>query len=157
MKICSRIGCNEEEKHKHAGSTYCDKHYIWLSKISEAKKYGKKIPSINEFNTLWNNLTKNNFHCPSCNKKMLIKVNGGEPRRDVISLQHWCNGEFGLICLSCNSRHGSSKLGDNWRDVPNGYKYCGKCEKIKTIKEFYKSSRAFDGFTSLCKWCDGSY
>lgn len=153
-KICARKGCDDAAKHKISNSIYCDKHYVWHQKVNTAKAKNKTIPSIEEFDRLWEGLVGNGFRCQVCNNKMVVKVNKGESLRRVVSLQHWDDGRRDLICLSCNSSHGNSKLGDKWKNIPEGFKCCSKCGGTKKIqKDFHKNPSCSDGFNSSCKQC----
>lgn len=156
-KICSKIGCDKTAKHKLTSATYCDKHYAWATKINNAKRRGKLIPSIEEFDALWEEATKNGFCCPVCNKKMVAKTMVGEPRGHVVSLQHWDNGKLELICHSCNVGHGGSKIGDGWKDIPKEHKYCSKCSRSKVVSDFGENNSRSGLLSSYCKNCSKQY
>jgi len=154
IKTCARKGCEEAAKHKAGNSVYCDKHYIQVTRARYAKTKNKYAPSIEEFDNLWENLIKNNFKCPVCDQKIIIKASIEGPRGNIISLQHWNDGRIELICHSCNVEHGNSKLGDNWRGIPKGQKYCPQCSELKSIQDFYKNaSNLTDCLDSKCKAC----
>lgn len=156
MKTCSKVSCSELAEHYFDKGEYCDKHYVWYRSKSTAKKDGKYVPTLSEFNILWEKLVSDNFccPCPNCKKRMIIKSSKGSPRGNVVTLQHWNNGGIELICHSCNTGHGQSKLGDAWKDVPKGYKFCPQCETIKTIDNFSKCSCRFDGLRGECRLCN---
>lgn len=156
-KTCSREGCKEAAKHKCTKIVYCDKHYVQSTRMRTAKNDNKYVPSVEEFDNLWENLVKNNFKCPVCKQKMVIKTQIGEPKGNVISLQHWNNGDIELICHSCNAKHAHSKLGDNWKNIPKGYKYCPECSNVKLIENFCKSKYMQDGLDGKCRFCRKQY
>lgn len=155
FKICSRRGCNEEAKHKRNKTvTYCDKHFVWSDRKRTSKSRNKTFPSIEEFETLWKELINNKFHCLVCRKKMIIKSLQKGLKGCVVSLQHWKDGSLGLICTACNTGHGHSKLGDDWKHVPKNFKYCPACDKIKNKENFGKNRSRSNGLTDECKLCN---
>lgn len=157
MKVCSKKGCEDVALHKVGESTYCDKHYAWRSKTNEARKHRKTVPSVEIFENLWDDLLKNNFTCPCCGKKMIVKSSWKGLKRDVVSLQHWNNGGFSLICHSCNISHGHANLGDGWKNIPDNHKYCPTCNETKSSDKFYNCDRSPDKLWWRCKACDKDY
>lgn len=39
------------------------------------------------------------------------------------------------------------------RIIPEGWKICRKCGKLKKVEDFYKNKATVDGLTSYCKEC----
>lgn len=143
MKKCSRKGCDnvgEKVMDKH-GLFYCIKHCRITRMIRACYGSKKDVPSYKFLENLWDDLLKKNFKCPCCNKKMNQTTLDGHSRKDTVSLQHWRSGEISLICLECNTKHGGSKLGDDWANIPIDHRHCPDCEKIKHIDDFYKNCR----------------
>lgn len=64
----------------------------------------KAVPSLDELEKLYSSMYAADFVCPDCSKTM---VSGkASIHADRWSLQHYEDGSFGFICVSCNSRSG---------------------------------------------------
>lgn len=153
-KVCSKKGCsNPDAPHKFGTvSSYCTKHFRFIMMRNNARAAGKAIPSYSQLESYLHELK--GFHCPTCGVKMVWKTVRGEDKSNVISLQHWRNGRMSFICMLCNNRHGTSKLGDDrFSAVNDGQKFCCRCDTVKRLEEFHIDSRSRDQRQRWCKPC----
>lgn len=154
---CSRKGCNDIGHNKAGTATwYCNKHYRFAKMRESAKLNDKVVPSYEQCEEMLQpcldehgNLGK----CPCCNQQMRWKAGGDKKTGRTISLQHNHDGSMCFICHSCNTGHGSSKLGDKYLEIPVGSKYCSDCDTIKPDTAFYKSKATWSGTQSICIPC----
>ena len=111
----------------------------------EAERKGKAVPTMNQLYAL----ASNGLSCPDCGVTMhwLEK----ESPRFVITLQHYRDGSFGLVCKSCNSRH-RNMPGDDYRSSPKDHKYCPHCKLLKPFSKFAHDSTR-KGTMQLKSWC----
>lgn len=127
----------------------CFRHYRLKQMRGCAKRRGLYVPSEQELSLSIDSLDCEK--CPECGRKMSIhsSICG---LALVMSLQHWSDGSFSIICYSCNSRHGT--LGDKrLSQVSPDSKFCVTCKELKNISEFYKGL-GFMGRDSRCKECE---
>ena len=129
----------------------CDRHYRFRQMRASARFNGKSVPSMEELRSL----LPGNMRCPLCNTKMIWRAIYGEKRR-VITLQHDESGRHRLICLSCNSAHGSGPK-DLIYKIKADEKHCRKCGKIKKKTKFGKNKRSINGRTASCRECINKY
>ena len=124
---CAR--CNLDSVIKQGRQWFCEKHYRFGSMRVHAKRHGKLVPSHDELEKLFDP----KMLCPDCNVKMNWRAKDGWAT--VVSLQHYRDGTLGLVCMSCNSRHGAMK-NDDYRDMPKDHKLCPVCQTIKPLVNF---------------------
>lgn len=142
---CDSVGFHRNDQ------SICKKHYRIRYMIDSCRRDGKKRPSRNHLEKLWNSLK--GFKCPSCKRKMIQKTTGNSSRSRVVTLQHDHSGEIRLICLQCNSRHKNYKR-DLFYKINTDEKKCGKCQIVKKLTEFYNASgRYYGGKACTCKNC----
>ena len=156
MRKCSRLNCNNIGQFKSGGSgtLYCYKHYRFKCMAVVAnKRYGSHLV-IDDIENLYNEKynKEKNPRCSGCGKVMIWHTKLGN-RRDVISLHHWENDLLGFLCVSCNSRHGTS-TNVNVLNVSKNNKWCSACKTIKNIKEFGKDKAQLDGLNNNCRSCN---
>lgn len=65
-------------------------------------------------------------------------------RRDL----GWVKGEPLKYVVGHNHRY----RGRPW-DEPSGYRFCSKCQQLKSLTEFYKHTGTRDGYQGVCKEC----
>lgn len=151
--VCSNRRCSRDGvKPVNTGRDtiyYCWVHHRIRQMRSKAHKKGKEVPAVERLEKLFKD--HEDMFCRCCDKKMIMHSNMGS-MSDVITLQHNADGTLILICFSCNSAHGQLP-GDIYYHIPNGFKYCSKCDTIKPFSEFYSHSATRDGFQNYCKQC----
>ncbi len=151
-KVCSRKDCEDLARHylKETAS-YCPKHYRFKEMKHNSKRYKKDVPTWDECEILlfvW----CLSFKCPVCNVQLKWnKGNGGI--KNVVSIQHNNNGTIMFICHSCNSGHGSSKLGDEYLTIPLNKKYCPRCNLILDKNNFGKNLNKRNKLRVYCREC----
>ena len=91
--------------------------------------------------------------CPACQKQMKWTNGHGKGRGNVVSLQHWDNGEMSFICQGCNSKHANSFMRDDVFRLSKNQKGCPKCKEIKKCDEFYNSKTSSNGLDMMCRQC----
>ncbi len=148
MNRCSKKGCEQPSTRQMGCCQYCNKHYRFKKMRSGAQQKNKYMPSWEELSEM---LPKDMI-CNICNKQMIWHKKLGK-LNDVISLQHDNNGDIRLICFACNIGHRNSKLGDEYFNIQKDHKYCPECEKILSIKSFYKNKSKRDKHNNICKKC----
>jgi DNA-directed RNA polymerase subunit RPC12/RpoP len=112
-----------------------------------AKVDKKYVPSIYEIEKI----IPIDMICQDCGRKMHWIDN--DNRASGAVLQHYRDGTLGIVCMSCNSKHGLM-VGDSYRDLPNGHKLCTKCKTIKPLSEFGKRGKGDGNYPkSSCKVC----
>jgi hypothetical protein len=126
--------------------SYCEKHLRFRQMRSDSQKRGKAIPTPEQLETL----VPIDMRCPICVRPMHWN---GVPRSQVISIQHDRNGDFRLICFSCNRKH-ADMPGDSFYDVPKGSRYCYACKAVKPESDFYQSRKTPGQFYTGCKACN---
>lgn len=140
--------CGDEAVKIHGRSNLCPKHRRFLQMQKTAKADKKYIPSIYEIE----NKVPLNMVCPDCGIQMHWIDN--ERRSAGAVLQHYRDGTIGVVCLSCNTKHGLMP-GDSYRDVPAGHKLCNKCKTIKPLSMFGNRGKKEKNYPkSSCKACE---
>ena len=115
---------------KHSGRTnLCAKHrrFIQMQKVAKTDK--KYVPSLYELEKI----TPKNMKCESCGN--LMHWINNENRSAGAVLQHYRNNTLGIVCLSCNTKHGLMP-GDSYNEIPSGHKLCRTCKTIKPLSMF---------------------
>ena len=110
-------------------SNLCAQHRRFAQMQKTSKSDGKYVPSFFELQ----NLVPGNMKCQDCGDQM--HWIDDENRSKGAVLQHYRNGTLGIVCLSCNTKHGLMP-GDSYRDVPQGHKLCRCCKTIKPLSMF---------------------
>jgi hypothetical protein len=140
--------CGQTAIKRHNRSNLCEKHHRFLGMQRVAKMDKKYVPSLYE---LENHVPKDMI-CKDCGTTMHWIDN--DNRHAGAVLQHYRDGTLGIVCLSCNTKHGHM-AGDSYRDLPKDHKLCSAC---KTIKPFSMFSLRKDGKRpypmSKCKECN---
>lgn len=122
--ICGNFSIN-----RHGRSNRCEKHHRFIQMQKTAKADGKYVPSIYEIE----DLVPKDMKCNDCN--CLMHWVDDENRSSGAVLQHYRDGSLGIVCLSCNTKHGFMP-GDSYKEVPNGSKLCRHCKTIKPLSMF---------------------
>ncbi len=112
------------------GKFLCLRHHRFKNMIAKATWNQKAVPTEECLERLFK---KQGMICPDCGCTMLWSSKDQKDR--VMSLQHYRSGEFGLVCVSCNSRH-RDMPGDTYCDMPKDHKRCPDCKKVKPFTDF---------------------
>lgn len=146
IKTCSKAGCfNEAVKPCGGGGTmYCYLHSRITQIRYNAKARGLSVPSLTTLEQMFNSDASK--QCHHCGKVMIIHSDFGT-RSDVVTLQHRDDGEYELLCHTCNAAHGNigAENRDVFYDIPAGSKRCPRCERIFNFADF--------GRSKICKSC----
>jgi hypothetical protein len=121
--------CGDSAIKRHGRANRCEKHHRFIQMQKTAQHDGKYVPSIYEIEKL----IPSNMKCADCG--CLMHWIDDENRSSGAVLQHYRNGLLGIVCLSCNTKHGFMP-GDSYRDVPVGHKLCSVCKTIKPLSIF---------------------
>lgn len=139
--------CGIDAISRHQKKNLCAQHYRFIQMQKTAKTDGKYVPSIFEIQSL----IPSEMKCQDCGEQM--HWIDDENRSKGAVLQHYRNGTLGIVCFSCNTKHGLMP-GDSYCDVPVDHKLCRVCKTIKPLAMF---SRRKDGKkiypVSKCKPC----
>ena len=139
--------CGDPAIKRHGRSNQCEKHHRFLQMQKVASLDKKYVPSFYELE----NATPSDMACPEC-KKTMNWIDGNERSLGAV-LQHYRNGQIGICCLSCNTRHGLME-GDSYKDLPVDHKLCRGCKTIKPISMFSKRNDGKKPYPlSKCKVC----
>jgi len=112
-----------------------------------AKGDKKYVPSFFELEKL----VPDNMICQDCGIEMHWIDDDNRPSGAV--LQHYRDGTLGIVCCSCNTKHGIM-VGDSYRDVPAGHKLCPGCKTIKPHSAYSKRRDSGKEYpVTLCKPC----
>ena len=141
---CSK--CLELSVIKQGHQNLCEKHYRFLSMRVMAKKSNKSVPTYEELEQL----IPKNLICQDCEIKMNWRAKNG--RSTVITLQLYRDGSYGLVCLSCNTRH-QHMDGDSYRTMPKDHKFCPSCKEIKH-KDMYFLDSSKGGILKRKSYCN---
>lgn len=157
IKTCSRKGCDDIGHIKAGtGTWYCNKHYRFLKMREKAKRTDKVVPSWEQCEEMLIPCLNERGElglCPCCKRQMQWKCGADKKRGTTVSLQHNHDGSMCFICTSCNTGHGSSKLGDAYLDLPDDKKLCADCEEIKPRDQFHNNQAKRGGVHNICKDC----
>lgn len=139
--------CGDSAIKRHGRANRCEKHHRFIQMQKTAKQDGKYVPSIYEIEKL----VPSNMRCADCG--CLMHWIDDENRSAGAVLQHYRDDTLGIVCFSCNTKHGQMP-GDSYKDVPLGSKLCRTCKTIKPLSMFDKR---YDGKkpypVSKCKSC----
>lgn len=111
----------------------CLKHLRFAYMRWCASNRGLAVPSREELERLL--ALSNGMRCADCGKQM-VWIREAGVRDAAVSLQHYRDGTFGLVCSSCNTRH-QHMPGDTFRQVGPDFKHCARCNTTKPRSEFY--------------------
>lgn len=90
--------------------------------------------------------------CPGCGHC----DRGNRPERNDFLCQqcHYYGQADVVAAMNIAARAEAKFLSDPTLPIPGeGEKVCSQCDKIKTLPEFYRNSRGYDGRTSACRDC----
>jgi len=140
--------CGDETINRHSRSNLCAKHNRFIQMQKTAKADKKYVPCIFELEKV----APKSMECQDCGATMTwIDL---ENRALNAVLQHYRNKTIGIVCMSCNTKHGMMP-GDSYRDVPNGHKLCRYCKTIKPLDMFYKRGDSKKPYPmTKCKKCN---
>jgi hypothetical protein len=140
--------CGNDAIKRHNRSNMCEKHYRFWQMQRTAKSDKKYVPSIYEIE----NLVPKDMICQDCGKKMHWIDNDNRPHGAI--LQHYRDGTLGIVCLSCNTKHGLM-VGDSYREIPIDHKLCNQCKNIKPLSDFGNRGKKEKHYPkSFCKKCE---
>ena len=125
----------------------CERH----NRISNMRKISARrdLPTPSR-ETIESLIDECGMRCPHCHREMVWSVRFG-PTASVVSLQHWPDGRFGVLCLSCNARHGC--MGDErFSRCDADTKSCSRCKKILPLASFARGG-GFAGRAYACREC----
>lgn len=146
-KTCSR--CDLPRCGKPA-SRRCAKHHRFVHMRADAKYAGKSVPTEAALEELV--LASDGLKCRDCNRQMNWFQSDGVG--SVVTLQHYRDGTFGLVCRSCNAAH-ANWPGDVFVSVDRTtHKFCPNCGETKTLESFRKHGGSLCGRYSYCRDCD---
>ena len=122
--------CGDDAIQRHGRSNLCVQHRRFIQMQKTAKQDKKYVPDIFELEKI----TPKNMICQDCG--VLMNWIDGTQRSSGAVLQHYRDGTLGIVCMSCNARHGQMP-GDSYRDAPKDQKVCGSCKTMKPLSEFH--------------------
>ncbi|WP_186194443.1 hypothetical protein [Burkholderia gladioli] len=140
---CARCGYIAARYQGH--QWLCAMHYRFGQMRASAKRKGKTVPTVDQLQAL----VHPDGECRDCGKLMTWLA--AADRCAVVTLQHYRDGSFGLVCRSCNTRH-AFMPGDTYRDLPAGHKFCPHCLKELPFSMF-SADRGRSGEMKLKSWC----
>lgn len=139
--------CGNEAIQRHGRSNMCEVHVRFKQMQKTATQDKKYVPSMYELEKL----VPSDMCCQDCGQIMHWIDDNNRPAGAV--LQHYRDGSLGIVCASCNAKHGQM-LGDSYRDLPAGHKYCSSCKTIKPRLMFHVRRDAKKEYPmSKCKQC----
>jgi len=139
--------CGDTAIKRHGRANRCEKHHRFIQMQKTARQDGKYVPSIYEIEKI----VPVDMKCVDCGCLMHWIDDGNRSTGAV--LQHYRNGTLGIVCLSCNTKHGAMP-GDSYKEVPVGSKLCRACKTIKPLDMFGKRMDGKKPYpTSKCKSC----
>jgi hypothetical protein len=140
--------CGVEAIKRHGRANMCEKHSRFKQMQKCAKSDKKYAPSIYEIEKL----VPIDMKCLDCNDVM--HWIDDDNRRKGAVLQHYRDGSLGIVCDSCNVKHGFLP-NDMYRTIPRDHKLCPTCKTIKPLNFFYvrRDSKVAYPMTK-CKECN---
>ena len=121
--------CGDQALSFNGRSNLCEKHRRFIQMQKTAKSDKKYVPSLYEIEKI----VPKDMSCQDCGISMHWIDNRN--RSSGAILQHYRNGTLGIVCLSCNIKHGFMP-GDMYRDIPRDNKLCVSCKSIKPLFMF---------------------
>ncbi len=140
---CSRCGAPSTiyQGHQHL----CSKHYRFGQMKAGSKRHGKSVPTHEQLE----GLCVFGMPCGDYSRPMnWLAIDG---QSTVVTLQHYRDGTYGLVCRSCNTRHAHMPE-DSFRLMPKDNKFCPQCETSKLLSEFVTDSGR-GGEMKKKSWC----
>lgn len=122
--------CGDVTVKRHGRSNMCAKHVRFSQMQKTARQDEKYVPPIYELESL----VPADMVCPDCG--VLMHWIDDDNRAAGAILQHYRDNTLGIVCASCNTKHGLMP-GDSYRELPEGHKYCPTCKTIKPLDMFY--------------------
>lgn len=158
-RICCRRGCSDVGVVKTGtGAQYCERHFRIRGMRSRARKSDKRVPTWFQAELMVNSCENvdGSLQCRRCGEPMKYRSVGNKKgaKGNVITLQHNYDQTMECCCHSCNTGHGSSKLGDAYWLLKDDEKYCPDCDEVKKTTDFHKSSGEKSGLHWRCKTCN---
>lgn len=139
--------CGSNAVKRHGRANRCEKHHRFAQMQRTAKADGKHVPSFYELESL----VPKDMRCPDCGVEMHWIDDSN--RKTGAVLQHYRDGSLGIVCHSCNVKHGFMP-GDLYRDVPLNHKLCSSCRCIKPLSDFSVRKDGKKPYPlSKCKLC----
>ena len=143
--LCAR--CGADASHYQGHQWLCPKHYRFWQMRATARRRDLYAPSHDELERM----TASSMNCWDCGRPMNWLSRDGTD--SVASLKHYRDGEIGLVCRSCSTRH-TFAPGDSYREQPKDHKYCPSCKTLKPFTEYdLTRGRGIYGNNSYCKSC----
>lgn len=140
--------CGAHSSENYGQRSMCDKHNRFKQMQHTAKQDKKYVPAFVELERLCNS----KMICPDCGDQMHWIDNDNRSKGAV--LQHYRDGSLGIVCTSCNIKHGALP-GDMYKSIPSGHKLCVACRSIKPLAEFYVRRDSKKEYPmSKCKACN---
>jgi len=121
--------CGDDATPRYHRKNMCSKHQRFMQMQSVAKNDGKYCPSIYEIEKL----VPKDMVCGDCGDAM--NWISADNRSKGAVLQHYRDGTLGIVCLSCNTKHGLMP-GDSYCEIPNDHKLCKGCKAVKPRSMF---------------------
>ena|SRR6185295_4705760 len=145
MKKCSR--CEQLSVIKQGHQWLCPKHYRFGQMRANAKRNGKLVPSHEWLESS----VPAKMICVHCRRKMNWRSRDGHST--TICLQHNRDGSLALICIACNTRHGTRSRDDFYK-IPRSHKWCPDCKKSLPLSSFCTdNSGRWKNKKSICRKC----
>lgn len=143
--------CDEVAARKQGRLWLCPKHYRHQQMRVNAKRHGKAVPSYHQLECI----STPELLCMDCGRVM--NWLSGDGQSTVVTLQHYRDGTFGLVCRSCNTRH-AFMADDTYREMPKDHKLCPSCNTVKPLKDFWADNGRSGEIRkkSCCKPCSTS-
>ncbi len=127
----------------------CPMHFRIRQMRLYARRDRKAVPTTEQLIGLVQ--SSGGLKCTDCHRQMnWFKRDGSDT---VVSLQHYRDGSFGLVCLSCNARHRAYD-GDSYRLLPKDHKKCCACKRIMPLSAFCNNRSNFMGKAASCRSCE---
>jgi hypothetical protein len=140
--------CGDEAIKRNGRANLCAQHRRFIQMQKAAKSDKKYIPSLFELEKL----VPIDMKCQDCGDQMHWIDNNNRSKGAV--LQHYRDGTLGIVCMSCNSKHGLLP-GDMYRDIPKYHKLCISCRSIKPLSMFSMRNDAKKQYPmSKCRPCN---
>lgn len=127
-KNCAR--CDRPATFVKKGHHLCALHLRFIRMRESAKNRGKVVPSTRQLETLF----RKDMRCGDCNNVMAMTRKEDAAR--VMTLQHYRDGTFGLVCQTCNTQH-AFMPGDTFCDLPPKHKLCPDCSRVLPLTSFW--------------------